>query len=69
MDNVEKMENNKTFGKVGKINFIPSYKSKLKINSNLTFYLVNEKPNWWWKLWQYLLFGFKWEKVEDSPAD
>ena len=20
-------------------------------------------PNWWWRMWQYLLLGFEWEKL------
>lgn len=21
-------------------------------------------PNWWWRLWQWLFFGFRWENIE-----
>lgn len=21
------------------------------------------RPNWWWRMWQYLLMGIRWEKV------
>ena len=24
---------------------------------------VVERPNWWWRMWQYLLLGIRWEKM------
>jgi hypothetical protein len=24
------------------------------------------RPNWWWRMWYWLLLGWKWEKVEEN---
>lgn len=44
---------------------IPESKSELNIGGNMgiTFQLPMEFPNWWWRMWQYLIFGFKWRKL------
>ena len=34
----------------------------------LAFHLTCERPNWWWRMWQYLILGFRWEKVEKPTA-
>ena len=23
-------------------------------------------PNWWWRLWYWVLLGWKWERIEDD---
>ena len=25
---------------------------------------LDHPPNWWWRMWQYLLLGWKWGKHE-----
>lgn len=32
----------------------------LIINTNLVIQFYAKKPNWWWRMWQFLIFGFKW---------
>jgi len=46
----------------------PPAKSILKINSDLGafFCMPAEKPNWWWRMWQWLLLGFEWEDIDDG---
>jgi len=41
----------------------PVYKSRLTI-VDLQIDCIGEMPNWWWRMWQYLLLGFRWEKLE-----
>ncbi|MCK5017135.1 MAG: hypothetical protein KAS32_08680 [Candidatus Peribacteraceae bacterium] len=26
-------------------------------------------PNWFWRMWQYLLLGFRWEKILENEND
>lgn len=42
---------------------INPFQSELMINDNLSFSMFTKKPNWWWRMWQYLLFGFKWRAL------
>ena len=37
---------------------LPKAKSILVVDSWLSFSL-QRNPNWWWKLWHYLLLGWK----------
>ena len=39
----------------------PVYKSRLTINTNFTIDFISEMPNAWWRFWQWLLLGWKWE--------
>ena len=42
---------------------ITAIKSRLIVNDfSYTSYL--NRPNWWWRFWQWLLLGWRWEKVE-----
>ena len=43
---------------------LPKAKSTLHINEELGFHFHAEMPNWWFRLWQKLFLGFKWEKAE-----
>jgi hypothetical protein len=41
-------------------------KSKLIVSGGaFVIYGPNSVPNWWWRLCQWLLLGWKWEKVDD----
>lgn len=36
-------------------------KSEVSIfNGGYKITFMNERPNWWWRMWQYLLLGWKW---------
>lgn len=37
--------------------------SRLTINSNLHITYPNPWPNAWWRFWQWVFFGFKWEDL------
>jgi len=43
----------------------PVYKSRMIFLNNNLFAIEYAKkmPNWWWRLWQYLLLGIKWESL------
>lgn len=32
----------------------------------LTIKWKKPMPNWWWRLWQYLMFGIKWRNIDDT---
>ena len=40
---------------------VPNYKSTLKINNDVRISFIQNKPNWWWRFWQRVLLGFRWE--------
>lgn len=44
----------------------PKVRSKLIFVDSSVFVInsASKKPNWWWRLWQYLLLGVRWEDVE-----
>jgi len=42
----------------------PEYRSKLIPTEGFEIQLPHDKPNWWWRIWQYVFFGFKWEDVK-----
>lgn len=46
--------------------WFPKYKSELRMLRDDSFVIarVEKKPNWWWRMWQFLLLGFKWDDVE-----
>jgi len=35
---------------------------------DVTFHGPNPKPNWWWRMWQYLLLGWVWEDSDVPPV-
>lgn len=48
----------------------PSTKSYMwlgaeKRKDTVAFEFPHTRPNWWWRMWQYLLFGFRWENTDD----
>ncbi|KKL77525.1 hypothetical protein LCGC14_2034060 [marine sediment metagenome] len=38
----------------------PIYRSKVEILPQVMFYSVKPRPNWWWRLWQWCLLGWRW---------
>lgn len=40
---------------------LPETKSTLIINQNFQINFSQQKPNWFWRLWQYLLLGWRWK--------
>lgn len=38
--------------------------SELVINYGFSVTFFAPKPNWWWRLWQWLLLGWRWEDVD-----
>lgn len=43
----------------------PKLVSRLEVCDGLEFQFVKPKPNAFWRLWQYLLLGWKWSDVDD----
>lgn len=37
----------------------------LVINDNLLLKVFEKRPNWWWRMWQWLLLGWRWE--DETP--
>ncbi len=37
--------------------------SVLTINNNLQINFYSPPPNWWWRMWQWLLLGWKWKRL------
>lgn len=44
---------------------VPKNRSKLILVEALHVLLPCVRPHWWWRLWQYLLFGFRWEAIDE----
>lgn len=40
------------------------YQSVLIIHKGLKFQFTNKKPNFWFRFWHKIFFGFKWEGCE-----
>lgn len=32
-------------------------------DKSVTITFTKSKPNWWWRMWQFLLLGWRWENV------
>lgn len=43
---------------------VPSFKSILAVGGGAVYHLLKERPNWWWRSWQWVFCGFVWAKVE-----
>jgi len=43
---------------------IPKYKSSVEVVSHIYFESIEPQPNWWWRMWQYILLGWKWTNLE-----
>lgn len=39
------------------------HKSKLIVVDGFEICFTKSIPNWWWRLWHKIFFGFKWEKM------
>lgn len=37
----------------------------LVVNDDLRFQVFTKPPRWWWRLWQYLLLGWRWKGLEE----
>lgn len=48
----------------GSVLAFPSTKSVLYVNTELQFHFTYPRPNWWWRMWQWILLGWKWEKTD-----
>ena len=44
---------------------VPKPESTLIISDSLDISLFKPTPNYWWRFWQYLFFGFKWKKGQE----
>jgi hypothetical protein len=45
----------------------PVIRSILHMNDSLHISLYTRIPNRWWRFWQFVFFGFRWEKVNPQP--
>lgn len=43
---------------------VPNHKSVLIINKGFYISFLTNRPNWFWRMMQYLFFGFKWERIQ-----
>jgi len=41
----------------------PDHKSELTMVPGLIINFPDEMPNWWWRFWQRVFFGFKWRSL------
>ena len=41
----------------------PKYQSRLIMHEGFVFEFQEPMPSDWWRFWQYVLFGFRWEKI------
>lgn len=44
----------------------PKPKSRMTPVPGFTIDFAHKKPNWWWRTWQYLLLGWKWEDLKND---
>lgn len=44
----------------------PQVRSYVRLYEGAVWSSYNPKPNRWWRMWQWLLLGWKWEDV--SPT-
>ena len=42
---------------------VPKVESRLLVNENFQIEFVNKRPCLWWRLWQWIFFGFVWEEI------
>ena len=46
--------------------FFKEHKSELRMNGDsIVFNFTDPMPNWWWRMWYYLLLGWRWKEVKD----
>jgi len=41
----------------------PKEKSVLTPVDGFEIHFSHDKPNWWWRAWQFLLLGWKWKDI------
>ena len=39
---------------------VPVTRSILYINSEFQVHFQHSRPNWWWRMWGWILLGWKW---------
>lgn len=42
---------------------LPPVRSVLHASENILITSINPRPNWWWRLWYWVLLGWWWEKL------
>jgi hypothetical protein len=45
---------------------LPKYRAELIINDSFHISTFKKLPNFFWCFMQYIFFGFKWRKIENS---
>lgn len=44
---------------------LPEPKAKLHLSEGFCFEIFETPPNLWWRLWHWVFFGIKWERIEE----
>lgn len=52
-------EDDKVIGRLSYNN--PKFGCKI---ADMVYILAQKPPNWWWRMWQYLLLGWKWTEIK-----
>ncbi len=39
------------------------YHSELHMHLDVVYRSTQRRPNFWWRMWQYLLLGWRWKKI------
>lgn len=42
----------------------PEYEATLTISPGFEIHFTHNKPNWWWRMWQFILLGWRWQSVQ-----
>ena len=45
---------------------LPEDLSTVYFRSDILFRSTLKRPNFWWRMWQYLLLGWRWKKIEGT---
>lgn len=60
------MEEHSELKVVGNFDFwLPCYKARWYFEPG-TYWMSKSYPNWWFRIWQRLILGIKWEKVKEG---
>ena len=62
MNEVHLEENNSQFEVIHN----PIILSELEITPGFLIKFPHSRPNWWWRFWHLVFFGFKWNEVNDA---
>jgi hypothetical protein len=46
-----------------KVDQMKKEKSALTIFPGVDFRFPREMPNWWWRMWQFVLLGWRWRNL------